>query len=87
MTPLHCAAIRGNAEVVNALLKARSKVDEKDEVSMFLKYEIELCTLHACSNVSSIHKCTYSYLLICCAMSLALNTQLQIQINTNQDKS
>ena len=35
MTPLHCAAIRGNAEVVNALLKAGSKVDETDKVSMF----------------------------------------------------
>ncbi|KAL5502789.1 hypothetical protein EMCRGX_G009613 [Ephydatia muelleri] len=30
-TPLHCAAISENAEVVNALLKAGSKVDEKDE--------------------------------------------------------
>ena len=53
-TPLHYAAMRGNDEVVNALLEAGSKVDEKDEVNMFLKYEIELCTLHACSNVSSI---------------------------------
>ena len=33
-TPLHDAARSGNAEVVNALLKAGSKVDEKDEVSM-----------------------------------------------------
>ena len=33
-TPLHHAARSGNAEVVNALLKAGSKVDEKDEVSM-----------------------------------------------------
>ena len=33
-TPLHHAAMSGNAEVVNALLKAGSKVDEKDEVSM-----------------------------------------------------
>ena len=31
-TPLHCAA---SAEVVDALLKAGSKVDAKDEVSMF----------------------------------------------------
>ena len=46
--PLHHAAMWGNAEVVNALLKAGSKVDEKDEVSMLGKYEIELCTLHAC---------------------------------------
>ena len=34
-TPLHCAARSGNAEVVDALLKAGSKVDEKDKVSMF----------------------------------------------------
>ena len=33
-TPLHHAARSRNAEVVNALLKAGSKVDEKDEVSM-----------------------------------------------------
>ena len=33
-TPLHHAARSGNAEVVNALLKAGSKVDEKDKVSM-----------------------------------------------------
>ena len=48
-TPLHHAAESGNTEVVNALLKAGSKVDEKDEVSMLCKYEIELCTLHACA--------------------------------------
>ena len=34
VTPLHDAARSGNAEVVNALLKAGSKVDEKDKVSM-----------------------------------------------------
>ena len=33
-TPLHHAARSGNAEMVNALLKAGSKGDEKDEVSM-----------------------------------------------------
>ena len=33
-TPLHHAAESGNTEVVNALLKAGSKVDEKDGVSM-----------------------------------------------------
>ena len=33
-TPLHHAAESGNAEVVNALLKAGSKVDDKNEVSM-----------------------------------------------------
>ena len=33
-TPLHDAARSRNAEVVNALLKAGSKVDEKDEVRM-----------------------------------------------------
>ena len=48
-TPLHHAARSGNTEVVNALLKAGSKVDEKDQVSMLGKYEIELCTLHACA--------------------------------------
>ena len=48
-TPLHLAARSRNAEVVNALLKAGSKVDEKDEVSMLCKYEIELGTLHACA--------------------------------------
>ena len=48
-TPLHHAARSRNAEVVNALLKAGSKVDEKDEVSMLCKYEIELCTPHACA--------------------------------------
>ena len=49
-TPLHHAATcrSGNTEVVNALLKAGSKVDEKDPVSMLCKYEVELCTLHAC---------------------------------------
>ena len=35
LTPLHLAAMSGKAEVVNALLKAGSKVDEKDEVNMF----------------------------------------------------
>ena len=44
-TPLHHAAKSGYAEVVNALLKAGSKVDEKDKVES----EIELCTLHACA--------------------------------------
>ena len=33
-TPLHHAARSGNAEMVNALLKAGSMVDEKNEVSM-----------------------------------------------------
>ena len=33
-TPLHHAAESGNTEVVNALLKAGSKVDEKNRVSM-----------------------------------------------------
>ena len=33
-TPFHHAARSGNSEVVNALLKAGSKVDEKDGVSM-----------------------------------------------------
>ena len=33
-TPLHHAARDGNAEVVNAFLKAGSKVDEKDKVSV-----------------------------------------------------
>ena len=36
-TPLHHAARSGNADMVNALLKAGSKVDEKDEVSMLRK--------------------------------------------------
>ena len=35
ITPLHIAARSGNAKVVNALLQAGSKVDEKDHVSMF----------------------------------------------------
>ena len=48
-TPLHHAARSQNAEVVNALLKAGSKVDEKDQVSMLCKYEIELWALHACA--------------------------------------
>ena len=34
-TPLHDAAMRGNAEVVTALVKAGSKVDEKDQVIIF----------------------------------------------------
>ena len=34
-TPLHEAAKHRNAEVVNALLKAGSKFDEKNEVTMF----------------------------------------------------
>ena len=33
-TPLHHAAWSGNTTVVNALLKAGSKVDEKNRVSM-----------------------------------------------------
>ena len=33
-TPLHHAVRSGNTEVVNALLTAGSKVDEKNEVSM-----------------------------------------------------
>ena len=36
-TPLHHAVRSGNAEMVNALLKAGSKVDEKDQVSMLGK--------------------------------------------------
>ena len=36
-TLLHRAVRSGNAEMVNALLKAGSKVDEKDEVSMLGK--------------------------------------------------
>ena len=44
IAPLHFAA---SAEVVNALLEARSKVDEKDEVSMIWKYDIEFCIFHA----------------------------------------
>ena len=38
-TPLHDAAMSGNTEMVNALLKAGSKVDEKDVVSMLRNYE------------------------------------------------
>ena len=34
MTPLHCAAREGNADVVKSLVKAGPKVDEKDNVSM-----------------------------------------------------
>ena len=34
LTPLHRAAMSGNAEVVNALLTAGSKVDEKSQVNM-----------------------------------------------------
>ena len=34
-TPHHIAAMSQSAEVVDALLKAGSKVDEKDHVSMF----------------------------------------------------
>ena len=34
-TPLHLAAMWGNAEVINALLKAGFKADEKDKVNMF----------------------------------------------------
>ena len=36
-TPLHHAAMSENAEVVNALLRAGSKVDEKEKVSMLGK--------------------------------------------------
>ena len=35
MTPLLYAAAQGKAEVVNALLKAGSKFDQKNKVSMF----------------------------------------------------
>ena len=48
-TPLHHEARRGNTKVVNALLKAGFKVNQKDEVSMLCKYESELCILHACA--------------------------------------
>ena len=34
MTPLHRAAHQGNSEVVKALIKAESKVDEKDKASI-----------------------------------------------------
>ena len=34
LTPLHCAAQQGNIDVVNVLIKAGSKVDEKENVSM-----------------------------------------------------
>ena len=44
-TPLHHAAMRGNVEVVNALLKAGSRVDEKDEVSMFCTFN--MYSMHA----------------------------------------
>ena len=36
-TPLHHAVRSGIAEMVNVLLKAGSKVDEKDQVSMLGK--------------------------------------------------
>ena len=49
-TPLHYAARDGNAGVLDALLKAGSKVDEKDNVRILQKYEIELCILQACIN-------------------------------------
>ena len=35
ITPLHFAAMSGNAKAVNALLQAGFKVDEKSQVSMF----------------------------------------------------
>ena len=47
MTPLHFAARSGNAKAVNALLEAGSKVDAKDKVSMFRKYDIEFSIFHA----------------------------------------
>ena len=34
LTPLHYAARQRNADVVNVLVKAGSKVDEKEKVSM-----------------------------------------------------
>ena len=36
-TPLHHAVRSGNADMVNALLKSGSKVDEKGQVSMLEK--------------------------------------------------
>ena len=48
-TPLHYAAMSGNTEVVNALLKAGSKVDEKDQVSMNLQFIEEVALPHAYS--------------------------------------
>ena len=45
-TPLHDAVMRGNAEVVTALVKAGSKVNEKDQVIIFC----QLCILYACIN-------------------------------------
>ena len=47
-TPLHDAAMWGNVEVINALLKAGSRVDEKDEVSMFCTFNILLYVFYAC---------------------------------------
>ena len=34
LTPLHFAAIGGNSDVVKILIKAGSKIDEKENVSM-----------------------------------------------------
>ena len=56
-TPLHHAARSGNTDMVNALLTAGSKVDEKDQVSLLCKYEIELCIHHACINTMTRLQC------------------------------
>ena len=62
MTPLHRAAHKGNSDVVKALIKAGSKVDEKDKASIIWKYEIELCTLHARMVTRTV---TYACTLYC----------------------
>ena len=45
MTPLHRAASQGNSDVVKTLIKAGSKVDEKDKASIIRECEIELFKL------------------------------------------
>ena len=46
-TPLHHAAWSGNAEVVNALRKAGSKVDETDQVNIHVLKVFILNCVHS----------------------------------------
>ena len=66
MTALHYAANQKKAEVVNALLKAGSKVDEKDQVSML---EISGILLTQCLQRHSVNRHRMETVMACITIS------------------